>query len=361
MQKPSIKVLFVILIAVTIILTGCGQKEKAERLARLQKADSTITALHELKYLYRNIYSGMLHWVYTQTDTRSKDALRSSTQIDYVVLKGQWQHKYGDVKEDVGFVEMDTLVDLAANAMGTVLTFEDYEDDVKMAEAIAFSERASAVFDALELRYHDILSRQDSLFETQVAGTDDADVQAIVNRHKRMRSYYEAEGMAWEIHTRTLSWLYRPEDFGSKAALKKDLDIELPALLSTLRQRLGLEGEHAPQASLLAARLDTLAMVSKQTIVANLQSKENYDDPLTMLLAEDAYETYMNPAYQEATQYLAHIREQIQNPGPPSTGQATPGRTMEAEMEALRRIVEEQKAYIKELEEENKKLRSADR
>jgi hypothetical protein len=359
MQNTLIKALFGMLLATTLLLAGCGQKEKAGRLARLQKADAKVMALHELKFLYRNIYSGTLLWIYIQTDNDSKNALRNNIQVEYLAMKDQWQRNY-DVKEDVGFADMDTLIDLATNAMGTLMTFEDYENDLRRAEGVALGERATVVFDALELRYDAILTKQDSLFGAQAAGIDDAAVKAIVDRHKKMISYYEIQDLTWEIRTRTLNWIYRPEDLRSKAALNKNIDVELQALLPPIRQRLGLEEEYSAMASMLIARLDTLVTFSHSSVIHNLQSKESYEDPLTMLLSEDAFETYINPAYQSATQHLTLIRNHIQNPATPSAGEPNSSRTMEEEMDALRRIVAEQEARIKELEEENQKLRSGD-
>jgi hypothetical protein len=53
--------------------------------------------------------------------------------------------------------------------------------------------------------------------------------------------------------------------------------------------------------------VDTLLNVQKESIMANLQSFENYEDPLTKLLAEDAIESQIIPRTSDLISRLNRI------------------------------------------------------
>ncbi|MEO5978720.1 MAG: GAF domain-containing protein [Chryseolinea sp.] len=93
------------------------------------------------------------------------------------------------------------------------------------------------------------------------------------------------------------NWVYLQTNQEDKNALRQLQDYEYPALRETLSglmttwesdsQRLWMDT--------VFLKFDTLLNVQKQSIMANLQSFENYEDPLTKLLAEDAVESQIIP------------------------------------------------------------------
>lgn len=93
------------------------------------------------------------------------------------------------------------------------------------------------------------------------------------------------------------NWVYLQTNQEDKNALRQLQDYEFPALRENIKtlmptwesdsQRLWMDT--------VFLKFDTLIGTQKQSIMANLQSFENYEDPLTKLLAEDAIESQIIP------------------------------------------------------------------
>ncbi|MFN9501304.1 MAG: GAF domain-containing protein [Chryseotalea sp.] len=93
------------------------------------------------------------------------------------------------------------------------------------------------------------------------------------------------------------NWVYLQTNQDDKKALLELQDFEYPALKSKI-QKLMVNWESDSQRMIMDTifyEFDTLIAIQKESIMANLQSFENYEDGLTKLLAEDAIESQVNP------------------------------------------------------------------
>jgi putative methionine-R-sulfoxide reductase with GAF domain/HAMP domain-containing protein len=93
------------------------------------------------------------------------------------------------------------------------------------------------------------------------------------------------------------NWVYLQTNQEDKQALRQLQDFDYPALKDKIT-KLTLTWESDSQRMMMDTifhEFDTLLSIQKETIMANLQSFENYEDPLTKLLAEDAIESQVIP------------------------------------------------------------------
>lgn len=107
------------------------------------------------------------------------------------------------------------------------------------------------------------------------------------------------------------NWVYLQTNQDDKNALRQLQDYEYPALRENIA-RLMPAWESESQRRLMDTVLlqfDSLLSFQKQSIMANLQSFENYEDPLTKLMAEDAIESQIIPRTNQLTKRLSRIGE----------------------------------------------------
>jgi HAMP domain-containing protein len=93
------------------------------------------------------------------------------------------------------------------------------------------------------------------------------------------------------------NWVYLQTNQDDKQALMQLQDFEYPELKDKI-QKLMVNWESDSQRMIMDTifyEFDTLITIQKESIMANLQSFENYEDGLTKLLAEDAIESQVNP------------------------------------------------------------------
>jgi methyl-accepting chemotaxis protein len=93
------------------------------------------------------------------------------------------------------------------------------------------------------------------------------------------------------------NWVYLQTNQDDKQALRQLQDYDYPALKDKI-QKLMVNWESDSQRMMMDTifhEFDTLLSIQKETIMANLQTFENYEDPLTKLLAEDAIESQVIP------------------------------------------------------------------
>jgi PAS domain S-box-containing protein len=93
------------------------------------------------------------------------------------------------------------------------------------------------------------------------------------------------------------NWVYLQTNADDKNALRQLQDYDYPALKQEIT-KLKATWESDSQKmwmDTIFLKFDTLLNVQKESIMANLQSFENYEDPLTKLLAEDAIESQVIP------------------------------------------------------------------
>ena len=93
------------------------------------------------------------------------------------------------------------------------------------------------------------------------------------------------------------NWVYLQTNQEDKNALKLLQDNEYPALQEKIRKLMTTwdADSQRRQMDTVFLKFDTLLTVQKESIMANLQSFEHYEDPLTKLLAEDAIESQVIP------------------------------------------------------------------
>jgi putative methionine-R-sulfoxide reductase with GAF domain/HAMP domain-containing protein len=93
------------------------------------------------------------------------------------------------------------------------------------------------------------------------------------------------------------NWVYLQTNQDDKQALRQLQDFDYPALKDEI-QKLMVNWESDSQRMIMDTifhEFDTLLSIQKETIMANLQTFENYEDMLTKLLAEDAIESQVIP------------------------------------------------------------------
>lgn len=93
------------------------------------------------------------------------------------------------------------------------------------------------------------------------------------------------------------NWVYLQTNQDDKQALRQLQDFDYPALKDKI-QKLMVNWESDSQRMMMDTifhEFDTLLLIEKETIMANLQTFENYEDMLTKLLAEDAIESQVIP------------------------------------------------------------------
>jgi len=93
------------------------------------------------------------------------------------------------------------------------------------------------------------------------------------------------------------NWVYLQTNQEDKNALRQLQDYEYPALREQVTKLMPTWESDSQRLWMdtVFLKFDTLINVQKESIMANLQSFENYEDPLTKLLAEDAIESQIIP------------------------------------------------------------------
>jgi PAS domain S-box-containing protein len=94
------------------------------------------------------------------------------------------------------------------------------------------------------------------------------------------------------------NWVYLQTNQEDKNALRQLQDYEYPALKETITKLMSTWESDSQRfwMDTVFLKFDTLLTLQKQSIMASLQSFENYEDPLTKLLAEDAIESQIIPS-----------------------------------------------------------------
>ncbi len=105
------------------------------------------------------------------------------------------------------------------------------------------------------------------------------------------------------------NWVYLQTNQEDKNALKLLQDNEYPALQDKIKKLMTTweTDSQRSQMDTVFLKFDTLLSVQKESIMANLQSFEHYEDPLTKLLAEDAIESQVIPRTTELITRLNKI------------------------------------------------------
>ena len=104
------------------------------------------------------------------------------------------------------------------------------------------------------------------------------------------------------------NWVYLQTNQEDKNALKLLQDNEYPALQDKIKKLMTTweTDSQRSQMDTVFLKFDTLLSVQKESIMANLQSFEHYEDPLTKLLAEDAIESQVIP---RTTELIARLNK----------------------------------------------------
>ena len=105
------------------------------------------------------------------------------------------------------------------------------------------------------------------------------------------------------------NWVYLQTNQEDKNALRQLQDYEYPAIRETITKLMPTWESDSQRLWMdtVFLKFDTLLNAQKQSIMANLQSFENYEDPLTKLLAEDAIESQIIPRTSDLISRLNRI------------------------------------------------------
>jgi PAS domain S-box-containing protein len=107
------------------------------------------------------------------------------------------------------------------------------------------------------------------------------------------------------------NWVYLQTNQEDKTALKQLQDHDYPELYDRIRKLMPMWESDSQRKWMdtVFLKFDTLINVQRETIMANLQTFENYEDPLTKLLAEDAVESSVIPRTTDLIKRLTRISE----------------------------------------------------
>jgi PAS domain S-box-containing protein len=105
------------------------------------------------------------------------------------------------------------------------------------------------------------------------------------------------------------NWVYLQTNQEDKSALKQLQDHDYPELYDRIRKLMPMWESDSQRKWMdtVFLKFDTLINVQRETIMANLQTFENYEDPLTKLLAEDAVESQVIPRTTDLIKRLTRI------------------------------------------------------
>lgn len=105
------------------------------------------------------------------------------------------------------------------------------------------------------------------------------------------------------------NWVYLQTNQEDKTALKQLQDHDYPQLYEQIRKLMPMWESDSQRKWMdtVFLKFDTLISVQRETIMANLQTFENYEDPLTKLLAEDAVESQVIPRTTDLIKRLTRI------------------------------------------------------
>jgi PAS domain S-box-containing protein len=107
------------------------------------------------------------------------------------------------------------------------------------------------------------------------------------------------------------NWVYLQTNQEDKTALEQLQKHDYPALNDSFKKLMPMWESDSQRKWMdtVFLKFDTLIEVQKSTIMANLRTFENYEDPLTKLLAEDAVESQIIPRTTDLIKRLARISE----------------------------------------------------
>jgi len=105
------------------------------------------------------------------------------------------------------------------------------------------------------------------------------------------------------------NWVYLQTNQEDKNALRQLQDYDYPALRDRITKFMPTWESDSQRLWMdtVFHKFDTLLNIQKESIMANLQSFENYEDPLTKLLAEDAVESQIIPRTADLIKRLNRI------------------------------------------------------
>jgi PAS domain S-box-containing protein len=105
------------------------------------------------------------------------------------------------------------------------------------------------------------------------------------------------------------NWVYLQTNQEDKTALRQLQDHDYPELYDRIRKLMPMWESDSQRKWMdtVFLKFDTLINVQRETIMANLQTFENYEDPLTKLLAEDAVESQVIPRTTDLIKRLTRI------------------------------------------------------
>ena len=105
------------------------------------------------------------------------------------------------------------------------------------------------------------------------------------------------------------NWVYLQTNQEDKTALEQLQKHDYPALNDSFKKLMPMWESDSQRKWMdtVFLKFDTLIEVQKSTIMANLRTFENYEDPLTKLLAEDAVESQIIPRTTDLIKRLARI------------------------------------------------------
>jgi hypothetical protein len=148
------------------------------------------------------------------------------------------------------------------------------------------------------------------------------DVNTISLKRSKIDSLYSAREsaeemivMIREIQTLSASWILLPDESHNKSMLK-----ELQSNRTFLTE-FEWDQKYSRRISQVVVAIDSMLLVQQETIIANLQTSDDYEVPVKRMLAEDGYEEIDTKAtatleilyrvYDEVNQEMANNKEQL--------------------------------------------------
>ncbi|MBL0103301.1 MAG: hypothetical protein IPP51_05790 [Bacteroidetes bacterium] len=138
----EIYIVFVLVIGISVfnaIYSSINISKNQEYTAKIMTVDiPSLQTLENMNLLVTRSKMYTTNWVYLQSNRDEKEKLRTLHSIEYPQLKGtllglmsEWKDKDDvDTMKQV-FAEFDKLIITQKHIMGTLVSFDDYEDPVK--------------------------------------------------------------------------------------------------------------------------------------------------------------------------------------------------------------------------------------
>lgn len=319
-MKKYIQNLLLITLAILSFEAGAQKRTNENQMKELGKVADALSDIYLLKEVYHTIYHRSVSWVYVQSDWDNKRELSAYIDEKYEYIKKSIKvnslsnfEESERTKFSLIFRKIDEAIASASVIRNSLCNYEDYENkqllvgaQVRLTEVMTplyyeIDATANSLLETHEQRFQVLIKKwRGSIERGKGKSSSDklTDLKFIEANYSRLSAFYKAWELNKRIHVGVMNWLNRAEDVKSKRLLYSSFDefYAVKKFLLKEREQTTLLSE---QRSLDTLIMDYTSLVQESYNTArNLQTPEQYEDPLTKLLAEDALESRIIPNFE---------------------------------------------------------------